>query len=138
MMDNDLYGIGGYSDQSSMAVSPPPSVVAPADYNNLMMMMMSSSTTSTTFEADQAGGFNDDDHRVNHQGFGSDPIFHAPSSAVSDAASMAASDDVSCEIRAKIASHPLYPKLLEAYIDCRKVLKKKKRIIIINKYSKKN
>jgi len=31
------------------------------------------------------------------------------------------SEEVSCAIRAKIASHPLYPKLLEAYIDCQKV-----------------
>ncbi|KAJ6748533.1 HOMEOBOX PROTEIN TRANSCRIPTION FACTORS [Salix purpurea] len=30
-------------------------------------------------------------------------------------------EEVSCAIRAKIASHPLYPKLLEAYIDCQKV-----------------
>jgi hypothetical protein len=30
-------------------------------------------------------------------------------------------EEASCAIRAKIASHPLYPKLLEAYIDCQKV-----------------
>ncbi|KDP31074.1 hypothetical protein JCGZ_11450 [Jatropha curcas] len=30
-------------------------------------------------------------------------------------------EEVSSAIRAKIASHPLYPKLLEAYIDCQKV-----------------
>lgn len=31
-------------------------------------------------------------------------------------------EEVSSTIRAKIASHPLYPKLLQAYIDCQKVL----------------
>ncbi|KAJ6888751.1 homeobox protein knotted-1-like 2 [Populus alba x Populus x berolinensis] len=75
--------------------------------------------------------------------FGSEQMFCG--SSVSDAASMVAelhqkqqqqqrggvgvgdhsnsnnSEEVSCAIRAKIASHPLYPKLLEAYIDCQKV-----------------
>lgn len=50
------------------------------------------------------------------------------SSAVSDAASDMAveveEESVSKEAaaaRAKIAAHPLYPKLLQAYIDCQKV-----------------
>ncbi|XP_030521627.2 homeobox protein knotted-1-like 6 isoform X2 [Rhodamnia argentea] len=30
-------------------------------------------------------------------------------------------DDVSRTLRAKVAAHPLYPKLLEAYVDCHKV-----------------
>ncbi|KAF9671617.1 hypothetical protein SADUNF_Sadunf12G0066100 [Salix dunnii] len=74
--------------------------------------------------------------------FGSEQMFCG--SSVSDAASMMAElhqqhqqrggagagdhsnsnsseEEVSCAIRAKIASHPLYPKLLEAYIDCQKV-----------------
>ncbi|KAE8124257.1 hypothetical protein FH972_019159 [Carpinus fangiana] len=49
------------------------------------------------------------------------------SSVVSDAASMVAEiqrggaeEEVSGATRAKIASHPLYPKLLQAYIDCQK------------------
>ena len=107
-MNNDLYGLGGYSEQSSMA--PPHGFVAPAADDYLL--------SSTTLEA--VAGF--DDHDRVHHAFGSDSIFPAPpSSVVSDAASMATSDDVSCEIKAKIASHALYPKLLEAYIDCRKV-----------------
>lgn len=47
---------------------------------------------------------------------------------VSDAASMVAEiqgggsgEEVSSAIRAKIATHPLYPKLLHAYIECQKV-----------------
>ncbi|EEF51975.1 homeobox protein knotted-1-like 6 isoform X2 [Ricinus communis] len=64
---------------------------------------------------------------------GSDHLFPG-SSAVSDAASMVAEmqrgvsgggggseEEVSSAIRAKIAAHPLYPKLLQAYIDCQKV-----------------
>ncbi|KAL1810339.1 hypothetical protein DCAR_0730028 [Daucus carota subsp. sativus] len=61
-----------------------------------------------------------------------DQMFSATSSsAVSDAASMqryrnnststGSEDEVSSAIRAKIASHPLYPKLLQAYMDCQKV-----------------
>ncbi|KAI3439544.1 KNOX1 domain-containing protein [Psidium guajava] len=30
-------------------------------------------------------------------------------------------DDVSTTLRAKVAAHPLYPKVLEAYVDCHKV-----------------
>lgn len=65
-----------------------------------------------------------------------DPVFSGCSSGVSDAASAVAAginnqrergggcglgEEVSCEMNAKIASHPLYPKLLQAYIDCQKV-----------------
>ncbi|KAK1363126.1 homeobox protein knotted-1-like 6 [Heracleum sosnowskyi] len=67
------------------------------------------------------------------------PIFKSPehmfsatsSSAISDAASIqrcrnnststGSEDELSNAIRAKIASHPLYPKLLQAYMDCQKV-----------------
>lgn len=98
-MENDLYGLGS----------------APA-----------------TVSAEYMGFEVFDDDRV-QMAFGSDPIFPASSSAVSDAASMAAAeaqrgsggggfaDEVSGGVREKIASHPLYPKLLEAYIECRKV-----------------
>ncbi|KAI5329789.1 hypothetical protein L3X38_029186 [Prunus dulcis] len=65
-----------------------------------------------------------------------DPVFSGCSSGVSDAASAVAvginnqrergggcglGEEVLCEMNAKIASHPLYPKLLQAYIDCQKV-----------------
>ncbi|XP_057952297.1 homeobox protein knotted-1-like 6 [Malania oleifera] len=65
------------------------------------------------------------------------PLFHDrvpilgssdPSSGASDAASMVAEvqrggseEEISSAIRAKIASHPLYPKLIQAYVDCQKV-----------------
>ncbi|KAL6985988.1 hypothetical protein U1Q18_019357 [Sarracenia purpurea var. burkii] len=58
----------------------------------------------------------------------SDHVFYV-SSQVSDDASAVAEirgsnleeEEVSTVIRAKIASHPLYSKLLEAFIDCQKV-----------------
>lgn len=71
------------------------------------------------------------------QVFGPDRLLSgSSSSAVSDAASMVAEiqrgggggrtssdEEASGVIRAKISSHPLYPKLLQAYIDCQKVIK---------------
>ncbi|KAK9027710.1 hypothetical protein V6N11_067533 [Hibiscus sabdariffa] len=56
--------------------------------------------------------------------FGSDELISA-ASAISEAASITPEirreEDVSCVIKAKIASHPSYPRLLQAYIDCQKV-----------------
>ncbi|GMN45926.1 hypothetical protein TIFTF001_015112 [Ficus carica] len=107
-MENDLYGL-----DSEAAAAPGSLAAVPAQY--------------MSYEAVE-------DDRV-QMAFGSDPIFPGASSAVSDAASMAAAevhrrgggggggfaDEVSGGVREKIASHPLYPKLLEAYIDGRKV-----------------
>ena len=48
------------------------------------------------------------------------------SSSVSDAASTAQlppqEDQTESEIRAKISAHPLYPRLIQAYVDCQKVI----------------
>ncbi|GMJ13213.1 KNOTTED1-like homeobox gene 6 [Hibiscus trionum] len=56
--------------------------------------------------------------------FGSDELISA-ASAISEAASITPEigreEDVTCVIKAKIASHPSYPRLLQAYIDCQKV-----------------
>ncbi|GKV22934.1 hypothetical protein SLEP1_g32739 [Rubroshorea leprosula] len=56
--------------------------------------------------------------------FGSDELLSA-ASAISEAASIAPEiqreEDMTSIIKARIASHPSYPRLLEAYIDCQKV-----------------
>ncbi|XVE75005.1 hypothetical protein DITRI_Ditri12bG0062800 [Diplodiscus trichospermus] len=56
--------------------------------------------------------------------FGSDELISA-ASAISEAASITPEiqreEDMSTVIKAKIASHPSYPRLLQAYIDCQKV-----------------
>ncbi|KAK9008208.1 hypothetical protein V6N11_075110 [Hibiscus sabdariffa] len=56
--------------------------------------------------------------------FGSDELISA-ASAISEVASITPEirreEDVSCVIKAKIASHPSYPRLVQAYIDCQKV-----------------
>ncbi|KAK1268251.1 Homeobox protein knotted-1-like 6 [Acorus gramineus] len=46
--------------------------------------------------------------------FGSDPVFAPPPAPTAE-------EEISAAIKAKIASHPRYPRLLEAYIDCQKV-----------------
>lgn len=59
--------------------------------------------------------------------FGSEEFLTAASACISEAASMSTPDfqreeDLSCRlIKARIASHPTYPRLLQAYIDCQKV-----------------
>ncbi|XP_039034882.1 homeobox protein knotted-1-like 6 isoform X1 [Hibiscus syriacus] len=56
--------------------------------------------------------------------FGSDELISA-ASAISEATSITPEirreEDISCVVKAKVASHPSFPRLLQAYIDCQKV-----------------
>ncbi|KAK8605557.1 hypothetical protein V6N13_102335 [Hibiscus sabdariffa] len=56
--------------------------------------------------------------------FGSDELISA-ASAISEAASITpeirGEEDISWAVKTKIVSHPSYPRLLQAYIDCQKV-----------------
>lgn len=61
--------------------------------------------------------------------FGSDELFSAAtaasalsSEAVSIAPRVRRADQDNNFIKSKIASHPLYPRLLQTYIDCQKVI----------------
>lgn len=91
---------GDYSERSALMMSP-------SDYQNLI--------------CSSAG-----DNRV----FGSDELYSAAASALSsEAVSISpqrirrADDNFSLALfKSKIASHPLYPRLLETYIDCQKVV----------------
>ncbi|PIA61830.1 hypothetical protein AQUCO_00200080v1, partial [Aquilegia coerulea] len=94
----------------------PANMITPADYQNLLC----------------SGAFRD---RIPI--FGSDHLFSAASSALCDTtsgiqtlgtsldyhqgSSEGSGDMITSSIKARIASHPLYPCLLEAYIDCQKV-----------------
>lgn len=107
----DLYGLhplADYSYQSSSSAPTLDGLVLPANYQ-----------IYSTASADYS-------HRL--PPFGSE---HLPSvsSAASDAAFMAveiqtarASEESADVIRAKIASHPLYPKLVDAFVECQKVV----------------
>ncbi|ESQ28163.1 hypothetical protein EUTSA_v10019184mg [Eutrema salsugineum] len=88
---------GDYSEKASMMM--------PSDYQSLL--------------CSSAG---DNNNRVSGV-FGSDELLSAAASALSSSAEMAprirrAEDNF---IKSKIASHPLYPRLLQTYIDCQKV-----------------
>lgn len=112
-----------YSDQRQMVFPPP------ADNDNQQQYSLPIPYVYQTFTSPSAavGGFRDRTPMM----LGSEQyLLSASSSVISDAASMVAEiqrgggrsdEEVSSAIRAKIVSHPLYPKLLQAYIDCQKV-----------------
>ncbi|KAL5813850.1 hypothetical protein ACOSQ4_024491 [Xanthoceras sorbifolium] len=122
---DELYGLHstiGYSMQQTAD-----NIMVASTWTNYDHQHISSSSSPVVING---GG----DHTV----YGSEQ-FGSGSSGISDAASMVAElqrnnnnnssnnnnttseEEVSSAIRAKIASHPLYPKMLEAYIDCQKV-----------------
>ncbi|GLU03112.1 hypothetical protein SLE2022_203290 [Rubroshorea leprosula] len=99
---DEMYGIYSTGEYASdkLLMSPPDSLIVPSDYHALFC---SSGRVPM---------------------FGSDELLSA-ASAISEAASITPEiqpeEDMSSIIKAKIASHPSYPRLLEAYIDCQKV-----------------
>ncbi|XP_004489802.1 homeobox protein knotted-1-like 6 [Cicer arietinum] len=91
----EMYGVPSTVEYADKSLMTPENLIFAADYHSFLM-----STSSA--------------NRIPM--FGSDDIFSAePSSA-------AIQDDVASSVmKAKIASHPYYPRLLQAYIDCQKV-----------------
>lgn len=94
----EMYGLPSTAEYADKALMTPENLIFPADYNSFLM------STSTAGRIPM---------------FGSEEIFSAePSTAAG------IQDDVaSTMMKAKIASHPHYPRLLQAYIDCQKVSK---------------
>lgn len=92
----EMYGVPSTVEYADKSLMTPENLIFAADYHSFLM-----STSSA--------------NRIPM--FGSDDIFSAePSSA-------AIQDDVASSVmKAKIASHPYYPRLLQAYIDCQKVI----------------
>ncbi|CAH8386940.1 unnamed protein product [Eruca vesicaria subsp. sativa] len=98
-----------------------------ADYSDKAVLMMSPDNLMFPSEYQTLLCSSAGDNRVSSV-FGSDELLSAAASALSsEAASIAPEiprndDNVSLGvIKAKIACHPLYPRLLQAYIDCQKV-----------------
>ena len=98
-----MYGIHhqtieDYSDKSLIS---PDNLILPSDYHSLIMN--SGNTTAVRF--------------------GSDELINATclSESASVTPEMQPDDHTSNSIKMKIASHPHYPRLLQAYIDCHKV-----------------
>lgn len=92
----EMYGVPTTVEYGDKTLMTPENLIFPTDYNTFLM------STSSTGRIPM---------------FGSDDIFTAePSSA-------GIQDDVASSVmKAKIASHPYYPRLLQAYIDCQKVI----------------
>ncbi|OAP16703.1 hypothetical protein AXX17_AT1G24600 [Arabidopsis thaliana] len=103
----NFHSAGDYSDKSVLMMSPE-SLMFPSDYQALLCSSAGENRVSDVF--------------------GSDELLSVAVSALSsEAASIAPEirrndDNVSLTvIKAKIACHPSYPRLLQAYIDCQKV-----------------
>lgn len=101
---DEMYGFQPTVEYADKALMSPENLILPSDYQTLL----------------SSAAFRD---RVPM--FGSDELLSVASVISSEAASIAPEfqreEDISTIIKAKIASHPTYPKLLEAYIDCQKV-----------------
>jgi len=104
----NFHSAGDYSDKSVLMMSPE-SLMFPSDYQALLCSSAGENRVSDVF--------------------GSDELLSVAVSALSsEAASIAPEirrndDNVSLTvIKAKIACHPSYPRLLQAYIDCQKVI----------------
>lgn len=112
----EMYDLSSFPvDFSDKAIMSPENLIFPADYQSFLM---SSSAAATS------PGFHD---RI----LGSDELLSAASAtteAEAEASGAAApefrpqeDDDSFSVIKARIASHPHYPRLIQAYIDCQKV-----------------
>ncbi|KAK9934633.1 hypothetical protein M0R45_021770 [Rubus argutus] len=97
----EMYGLQPTVDYSDKALMSPENLILPMDYQSLF----------------SSGAFRD--HRV-PMTIGSDvaDLYSAISTAPEF---RRGEEDVFGSIKAKIASHPSYPRLIEAYIDCQKV-----------------
>uniref|UniRef100_A0A803LJD7 Uncharacterized protein n=1 Tax=Chenopodium quinoa TaxID=63459 RepID=A0A803LJD7_CHEQI len=98
MMD-EIYGLhptaADYSDKALMS---PENLILPSDYHSFVMNSGSAAAVR----------------------FGSDELISATCISESASEMHQRGDDTSSSIKAKIASHPHYPRLLLSYIDCHK------------------
>ncbi|KAK7309710.1 hypothetical protein RJT34_06661 [Clitoria ternatea] len=95
-----MYEVPATAEYADKALMTPENLIFPADYHSFLM--------STTAAAGRIPMF------------GSDELLPAEPSS-SSAVQRPQDDVVTTIMKAKIASHPHYPRLLQAYIDCQKV-----------------
>ncbi|KAF4366151.1 hypothetical protein F8388_014869 [Cannabis sativa] len=124
---DEMYGLEAttsveYSDKALMSPENDHDLLLPSDYPTFI--------SSTNFRDHRVlpSFFGSDDHHHhnhnnNHQHHHHQQLLSAASAAISEAAVsfQRSEEDVSNLIKTKISSHPTYPKLLQAYIDCQKV-----------------
>ncbi|XP_022159375.1 homeobox protein knotted-1-like 6, partial [Momordica charantia] len=103
----EMYGLQSTAEYSDKALMSPENLILPPDYQTLLA---------------SSGDFRD---RI--PVFGSNELLSAAASAISEAEAASITPEIQREddfinvIKAKISSHPSYPRLLHAYIDCQKV-----------------
>ncbi|KAJ8569777.1 hypothetical protein K7X08_006354 [Anisodus acutangulus] len=126
-MDDEMYGFHSTSDYADKALMSPENLMIQAEYNNfhnynntLSTPMFGSDDVQLSSEA--ANSFsttplnnNNNIHQIRGGNCG------GGSSRRDDINNEDYDEDGSNIIKAKIVSHPYYPKLLDAYIDCQKV-----------------
>ncbi|KAJ7943674.1 Knotted-1 homeobox protein [Quillaja saponaria] len=119
----EMYGLQSTTEYSDKAFMSPENLILPSDFQNFLLSYSSSSGGGG------GGSFRVADHHHHNRIhiFGSDE-FLSTSTVVSEAEAsnsiapeVLRQNDVSTVNKAKIASHPGYPRLLEAYINCQKV-----------------
>lgn len=103
----EMYGLQSTAEYSDKALMSPENLILPSDYQSLLVT---------------SGEYRD---RI--PVFGSNELLSAAASAISEAEAASIAPEIQREedvvnvIKAKISSHPIYPRLLDAYIDCQKV-----------------
>lgn len=105
-MEDEMYGVSSTTEYSDGALMTPENIF-PAEYHSFLM----SSAARIPM-------------------FGSDELLSAvtagnetePYPGATIAPEIQRQNDASSLIKAKIASHPHYPRLLQAYIECQKVI----------------
>ncbi|KAI6694857.1 hypothetical protein NL676_022567 [Syzygium grande] len=107
---DEMYGLyggggGGGEEYSERALMSPDNLVLPSEYQAWLF----------------SAGFRD--NRIPMYGFGSEE-FVSSASGMSETASVTPDQEDAAEtaIKSKIKSHPSYPRLLHAYLDCQKVM----------------
>ncbi|KAL8137772.1 hypothetical protein V2J09_003773 [Rumex salicifolius] len=101
--------------------------LAPAEYSDRALLSLDGLILPSDYQSFMTSPEFSRDHRMpppEHLNFGSGELASV-ASGMSEAASISyerrKESDVFAAIKAKIASHPRYPSLLQAYIDCQKV-----------------
>ncbi|CAN4124247.1 unnamed protein product [Withania somnifera] len=131
-MDDEMYGFHSTSDYADKALMSPENLMMQAEYNNFHNYNNTALTTSPTFGSDgvqlsseAANSFSTTFQICNNNNSNIYQIRAGNCGSGSRRDDNNNNEDYDEDdsniIKAKIVSHPYYPKLLDAYIDCQKV-----------------
>ncbi|XP_075097196.1 homeobox protein knotted-1-like 6 [Nicotiana tabacum] len=111
-MDEEMYGFHSTSEYADKALMSPENLIMETEYNMTYHNYNTLTTPPMMFGSDDVQLSSEAANSENHQIRGS--CSRRDDTEDDD-------EDASNIIKAKIVSHPYYPKLLRAYIDCQKV-----------------